>query len=221
MGAKVLSKYSYDIDITNLDAVLFSFYWLDIQSIKKYLAQYAQKWNGGFSEDIDIDPLLHLQYAYNPNPQRATFFSVGKNTTIMFPNLQDGWRTLFHNIARGLKAKACNMTIMDDKRMIDPGNYLDYVEDSLARVVYTIKEDKWIFFEQGTPLPFENTAYYTAKQKKERLNKRIMLEYCESLRITKNGVISLAFENAFSFEMFWGGKYANSKGFGSTSLMRK
>ena len=216
-----MSKCSNDIDIASLDAVLFSFYWSDIRSLKEYLAQHAQEWNGAFSEDVNINPLLNLQYAYNPNPQRATFFSVEKNTTIMFPNLQDGWRTLFNNIAHGLKTKACCITIMDDKKMIDSANYFHYVEDSFVRTIYTIKENKWAFFEQGSPLSFENTAYYTAKQKKERLNKRIMLEYCESLGIIKNGIISLAPNNAFSFEMFWTGKFTDNKGFGRTSLVRK
>jgi hypothetical protein len=99
-----MSKPFYDVNIADLDAVLFSFYWIDISSVKEYLAQQTQGWNAVFSEDINISPLLDLQYIYGPNPKRATFFSVGINATIMFPNLQDGWYTLFNNITHSLKA---------------------------------------------------------------------------------------------------------------------
>ena len=113
------------IDIANLDAVLFSFFWLDIQSVKAFLAQSANNKEGSvFSKDIDIKPLLNLQYGYNQNPQRATFFSVGKNAAIMFPNLQDGWVTLFWSISRGLKARACYMKIMDHNKLVNSSNYL-------------------------------------------------------------------------------------------------
>jgi len=210
-----------DIDIANLDAVLFSYFWLDIKSVKKLLEQRTQKDNAIISGDIDIKPLLELNYAYNPNPKRATFFTTSENAAIMFPNVQDGWSTLFHVIANGLKAKACCMIIMDCSKFADSSNYLIHLEDSQCRVIYTLKEDKWVFYQEGAPLSFENTDYYTAKQKRERLSKKIMLEYCENLEISKNGIITLNADEAFSYELGWTGKFANSKGVGSTSFVRK
>ena len=202
------------VDITVLDAVLFSVYWTDIQVIREHLAQNK---NATFTSDINIEPLLNLQYAYNPNPLRATFFPMANGYTIMFPNLQDGWATLFYNITRRLKAKSCYMTIMDYKKLVDASNYFIYCEYSQERVVYTLKEDRWMFYEQGVPLSFENTAYYTARQKKERLSKEIMMEYCESLGITSNGLIHLNPDGAFSYE-YGKGQY---KGAGATSFARK
>ncbi|MDR2546826.1 MAG: hypothetical protein LBC96_04850 [Lachnospiraceae bacterium] len=210
-----------NVDIANLDAVLFSYFWLDIKVVRGFLEQRTQKDNAVISDNVDINPLLSLYYAYNPNPKRAIFFSVADNATIMFPNLQDGWNTLFHVIANGLFAKACNMTIMDNSKFTDSSNYLIYSDDSQKRVVYTLKEDRWVFFEQGAPLPFEDTAYYNARQKRERLSKEIMLEYCESLEIAKNGIITLNADGAFSYELYWSGKLAGSRGAGSTSFVRK
>ena len=57
-----------------------------------------------------------------------------------------------------------------------------------------------MFFEKGAPASFENTNYYTAQQKRERLSKKIMLEYCEHLEITKNGIMTLNIDGAFSCE---------------------
>ena len=206
-----------NIDISNLDAILFSYFWLDIKSVRTLLEQGILK-NAVITEDADIKPLLNLQYGYNTTPMRATFFSVAKNTTIMFSNLQDGWATLYNTIANRLKAKSCYMRIMDCNKIVDASNCFIYCEDSKERIVYTLKEHKWVFYEQGMPLPFENTNYYTAKQKKERLNKKIMVEYCEHLGISKNGIITLNASGAFSYEY---GKCANSKGIDSAYFVRK
>jgi hypothetical protein len=210
-----------DIDIANLDAVLFSYFWLDIKIVRKILEQRTQKDNAIISEDIDIKPLLDLNYTYNPNPKRATFFSASENATIMFPNMQDGWNTLFHVIANGLKMKACYMAIMDYRKLVDSSNYLIHIEDSQRRVVYALKENKWVFYEEGTPLSFENTVYYNAKLKRERLSKEVMFEYCERLEISKNGIITLSADEAFSYELYWSGKFAGSRGVGPTSFIRK
>ena len=205
-----------DIKIANLDAVLFSYFWHDIKSVKEIVEQLTLK-GAAISKDVDIEPLLNLSYAYGPSLMRATFFSTSENTTIMFPNLQDGWFTLFSTITSKLKAKSCYMKIMDSNKIVDGANYLVYCEGSQERVVYTLKENRWVFWEQGAPQHFENTAYYTAKQKKERLSREIMLGYCENLEITKNGVVTLNIDSAFSYEL----GNATGKSVGSTSFIRK
>ena len=184
------------IEMAALDAIIFSFFWTDIQTIKSYLAQNSK---AVFSDDINIEPLLNLQYAINPNPKKAVFFPVKKYCTIMFPNLQDGWFTLFANIAWGLNIKSCHIRIMDDIKIVDPSNFFCHYENGVERVVYTLKENKWVFHEQGEPLQFENRDCYNARIKKERLNKPIMLEYCEHLEIAKNGLIDFDVSEAFSY----------------------
>ena len=205
-----------NIDIVRLDAVLFSHFWLDIKSVKELLEQMTLK-GSSISQDIDINPLLDLQYAYGPSPMRATFFPITENTTIMFPNVQDGWFTLFSSITKRRNAKSCYMKIMDLNKIVDASNYFIYCENSQERIVYTLKEDRWVFWEQGTPLAFENTAYYTAKQRKNRLSKEIMLEYCENLEISKSGIITLNTDEAFSYELGGSGNFT----LGSTSFIRK
>ena len=207
------------IDIATLDAVLFSIYWTNIQAIKEHLAK-SKNAAFRFTNNINIEPLLNLQYAYNPNPQRAIFFPITRGCTIMFPNLQDGWASLFHNIANGLNSKACYMRIMDDT-IVETSNYLIHIENMQRRVVYTLKENKWIFFEQGTPLFFENQEHYNINPKKKRLNKTIMLEYSERLEITQNGIININTDGAFACELFWEGQFANSKGAGAVAFTRK
>lgn len=208
------------LDIGKIDAILFTYFWTNVNNIRAFLEQNNEK--AVFSDDIDIAPLLNLEYAYNPNPLRATFFSVTENTCIMFPKLQDGWSSLSSYITNGLKIKSYYFRIMDDKKILMPSNYLT-CNDGLGgrRTVYAQKENRWVFANVGEPLPFENTEYYSEKQIKARLNKDILLEYCEKLNITLNGKIDLNESIAFTYESYWEGEFAGSKGRGATSLARK
>ena len=45
------------------------------------------------------------------------------------------------------------------------------------RIVQVYKEDKWVFYEEGTPLAIENTNYYKRRFIKGRLNNSIIKEY--------------------------------------------
>ena len=208
------------IDINNLDALLFTFFWKDIKSIKSFL-ENGQSENTVFSDDVDITSLLNLEYAYNPNPLRATFFKVTENTCIMFPKLQDGWRSLSRQITQNMKATSCYMRIMDDKKILLPSNYFTYSNSGNERTVYASDEYRWVFANVGEPAFFENEDYYKNRMVKKRLNKNILIEYCDKLKITNSGVLEFSDECAFSYESYWEGEFADSKGTGSTSLAMK
>ena len=206
------------VNIAELDAILFTFFWTDIGSIKRHLEQGNR---GAFTDNTDIAPMLNLEYAYKPNPLRATFFEAGQNACIMFPNLQYGWQSLVGRIKQAMQIKSCYIRIMDDKKMLMPSNCLCYSEGRSKRTVYAQKEKRWVFADAGTPLFFETPQYYESKQIKARLNKKILLEYCERLGVSKSGAIDLCQDSAFSYEAYWEGKFADCKGRGPTSLRRK
>jgi hypothetical protein len=130
------------IDVAALDAVMFSWFWLNIDAVRECLARDEK---AAFSQDVDITPLLDLQIAYNPNSLRVTFFAAGENATIMMPNLQDGCYTLFRRVAAQTKARSFYACIMDDSKLLNPSNYLYYIDGARERVVYTMKEDRWVF----------------------------------------------------------------------------
>lgn len=60
------------INIHQLDALLFTYFWADIHTIRTYLEQNNK--GGIFSTEKDVDKSpLHLEYTYNPNPQKTAF----------------------------------------------------------------------------------------------------------------------------------------------------
>ena len=145
-------------------------------------------------------------YEYNQKasgrPMKAVFFAISDSITVMFSNLSDGWSTLVNIISSSIKTDSIYCKIMDDT-IKEPCNYFTYNEKGKAeRTVYTMKEGtKWFFYETGKTLFFENSENYKNKLKKTRLNKSIMTEYLNSLKLTNNGILSFVNEDNFSVEL--------------------
>ena len=56
------------------------------------------------------------------------------------------------------------------------------------RLIQAYKEDRWIFYEEGKPLSFENLDYYKRRRITDRLNNNIIREYMIQLGIDINTI---------------------------------
>ena len=55
--------------------------------------------------------------------------------------------------------------------------------DGRERIVHAIKEDRWVFFESGEPLPIEDVSLYRNKYKRKRINNEIIVMYLKRMGI--------------------------------------
>ena len=108
-------------------------------------------------------------FFYNP--------SSAVQKTIMVSNSTDGWIQICRAIGRELKCRYYYFS------MDNVGNLFESGDGVNKRIVYSIKEDKWIFHDAGEILPFENEGYYKKRKKSDRMNKQILMEYCEALNL--------------------------------------
>jgi hypothetical protein len=175
------------IDLDILD--FFTFTWLDtsMDIIEKYFGTNDfKKWNINIIENCM--ETIEIKFEYNPEIITA-YFVKGNNGIIMLPNLQDGWLSLFHRIAGDLKITGYHFKLCSDK---EPYNCIIYLENGIEkRICYTLKDTKWIFFEKGEPLFFEEPENYTKKIKKDRLDKEIMIKYCNKLGILNGNLLEI------------------------------
>ena len=166
----------------------FTFSWLDtsLGSIEKYfLVNNFNKFN------ITKEHNKNITVGFEYNPKIFVSHFVEKNNgIIMLPNLQDGWITLFYRLTSDLKINGYHFKICSNKV---PYNCIIYIEKGIKkRICYTLKDgNKWIFYETGTPLYFEEIKNYKNRIKKERLNKEIMLKYCSKLNIIKEKIMEI------------------------------
>lgn len=98
------------------------------------------------------------------------------------------WGTLCNYICS--KIKTYNISF----RFIADGSYAgfekrDYINsETQQRVVQSLigDNDKWEFYQNGEPIFFENTDYYTKRRIADRMNKDIIIEYVQRFGIPIN-----------------------------------
>ncbi|QHM70040.1 hypothetical protein C7M51_00300 [Mixta intestinalis] len=104
----------------------------------------------------------------------------------MVSNLQDGWGTLCHQLSKFTKHGFYSFRL-DEENKKDVMNSFDYVgyTDKLKkiRVVYSMTDPRWKFYQVGEMLWFENESYYNNRIIRKRINKYILTEYCNKLSL--------------------------------------
>jgi len=175
----------FDTTINKIDDFLRVFFKEKIENNKTIISRVKSNEFKALSECC-----LKAQQSYNIGSYEALFYnpSICKDKTIMISNLTDGWFTLCNVISHNLECSYYLFTI-DDRVSSEPSNSFRYVNKDVERVVYSMKDGKWIFYSEGVPLFFEDEKNYKKRIIKERLTKQILIEYCNllGLRVDENG----------------------------------
>ena len=132
--------------------------------------------------------ILQIENYYNPEYNTLLKFSWWESerypgTTFLCCNLQDGMSSYSEFFRRSLECEIfrCRMS-MDLSPQCYPCNTFSYTSSSgESRNVLTYTEGRWVFYESGNILPFENGEYYKNKYIKNRLNANILIEYITKL----------------------------------------
>lgn len=130
---------------------------------------------------------VYMEELYGQSPAvflGAVFFKPKqlKKGVIVLGN-SGGWATLCNYICKSLNS----FNIQFDINSVESGIYRNslIMSDSgkIVRTVQSIVNDKdiWQFSENGIPLWFENTELYKDPEKAKRINKEILIKYCEKL----------------------------------------
>ena len=136
---------------------------------------------------IDIQPFFlndcnWYPLSYNPVVLKVCLFETKDLRTVMISNLQDGAHSLFWNLATVLKVEAIAIRTSSKTTGDDIMNDLMYLnKGEEQRYVRTMTDPSWEFFEKGKPLWFEDVSLYSKRYKKDRMNRRIIVDYCLKL----------------------------------------
>ena len=119
-------------------------------------------------------------------------------------NRADGLQTGCYSFQKQLNCPYINISISTDKCLY-PKNHFEYVSiDNKERVVLALKEDRWTFFQQGEPLPFETMDYYNNRRIKDRMNFAIIKEYLLKMGIDFYKIDSLVNDCTTYIRTDWG-----------------
>lgn len=129
------------------------------------------------TRELEYSPTERKFLLYEPllNPRKTVFFS----------NMVDGWYTAVYNYTRLFKKDVFFPGFAISKGRFEPAYFFRYFKsvngEVEERTVYVMKENRWIFFESGTPLEIELTKNYSKKRKTERLNNEIIIGYLKKV----------------------------------------
>ena len=138
-----------------------------------------------FKESLSIS-----QYFNAPVGGRYERFSWWNNTqyletVFLTSNLSNGLDSLSRHFRAKLKCNLINICIsIEEDYKTGDFQWFQYIKpNGEERLIYANKEDRWIFYEEGEPLPFENKEYYKRRLIKDRLNNDIIVEYLSKMGI--------------------------------------
>ena len=104
-----------------------------------------------------------------------------QGTTVFYINYQDGWNSLIENYAKKFN-KTCVQVGMSDENTNFPMFKFKYYEGTKQRVILSYEDyKKWVFFQKGEKLPFEEDVFYNKRRIKDRLPNSLITEYLKKM----------------------------------------
>lgn len=163
--------------------LVFNYLNIDLDNIFLILSKSFDKRKYVINQDFFNTDFLKNSTSNDMGFPKAIFFSPKncQDKTIMISNYKDGWVTLGNFISNEYGAFNYNFRLSQDDSLINSFNYWEKGKE--LRVVYTMKDTKWVFYEQGNPLWFEDTNNYKKRFIKDRLNFNILTLYCKKIGI--------------------------------------
>lgn len=138
-------------------------------------------------EILEIDQAGTVTMRHFANSYVAIMYTLpGCGNAVVISSLPDGWITLCNSIAVQAKTYMYNFALSDEADP-DARNAMEFRDCSskvtIERVVYAMKDPRWIFYESGDRLWFEEPENYTKRLIKNRMNRAILIRYCEMLNL--------------------------------------
>lgn len=178
--------------VEELGSLVFSYFFIDIEVLKKWSREFFALDNRGEKYHIEEGP-LDLQIVRLGRPCsggaekiRAVIFSPKSlpSHCVFVSNYGDGWYTLINCICSDLGAKCISVSSTQDEVEFPINSLRVYEKTQVVRYVRAMLDgDRWDFFEKGTVQPFEVDAHYKKRRIKDRLSRTIIIDYLKKLDI--------------------------------------
>ena len=97
--------------------------------------------------------------------------------TIILTNIMDGYIQLFRNFSKSTRLDFYHLSILNNQKGYLNSYHFNFYSHKGNRHILCYQDPRWTFYEDGTPLPFEDLGRYKLRIKKQRLNKEVILHY--------------------------------------------
>ena len=153
----------------------------NLEKIKSFLLENKQNNYNIFYGKLDIEKDIIPKQGGAHFPKVVFFKPKQTDIVVQYSNYFDGLNSLSNCLSDNLKEPFYKFEFSNPETLDKKFSFGKYGAGEILRVVYAMQDPKWIFYEQGKILPFENTVNYEKKRIKDRLNKEIIIKYCSQL----------------------------------------
>ena len=141
-------------------------------------------------KDYQAPVVIHLEEVIpsgaHPIWNLALWQPTNTKGTVLFGNLQDGFTSVTWILNRNYKFKLTWIAVDFDIKNDEPEygmfhSFHHFYADGRERLVRAMWDDRWDFYEEGEPMPFEQTERYTERLRRKRLTNDMVLDYAKAL----------------------------------------
>lgn len=112
----------------------------------------------------------------------------GTSNYLVLAKLNDEWCILFDDLVWG-DGGASNLYNFNrlfgyegfNVHYSESGTVFNYYKENKKRVIYSIFDGKWVFYQKGEAMDFEDVSYYSKRKIADRFNSSIFIEYLKRL----------------------------------------
>ena len=173
--------------------------------------------SNGYQRMLSLDPsgeelslsnlqsLLSREEDVSPNSYTAFFYRPlnAPDFVCMRTPLEDGWQTLFNVLSLELGVESCRISASSGRE--DFYCFQSY-QQGKERIVYLMKDTKWIFYEKGERLPCEQSDMYAKQRIRDRLNEPMLLDYLLQVGLdVRDSLFYHSKDNVLVFYYTWEG----------------
>ena len=170
--------------INNKEQIVFSIFNTDnLDEIKLFLDENQKNNCKSFYKKLDIENDIVPERGGAHFPKVVFFKPVSACVTVQYSNYYDGWFTLSNYISEKIQKPFYLISFSNETSNDQCFLFSLYQNGAVKRMVRAMQDPKWIFYNDGTVLPFENEDYYKKRRINDRLNKDIIIEYCRKLKL--------------------------------------
>ena len=171
-------------DIIKFPLPCFSIFFYEISDFVKKI-----KNNTDFllKYDVTEDSIAYFssyfkEDVYNGRSRKILFAPLSNpNITVFATNQTDGANSMVFNLNRFLKCESISLSFSWGGRWLDIYCMEYWKDGESVRFVRSMQDPRWDFYEEGSPLWFEEPELYKQRIIKKRMNKEILIKYCNKL----------------------------------------
>ncbi|WP_283470535.1 hypothetical protein [Methylosinus trichosporium] len=178
--------------LTAYENFTFSIIPCDLHVAREMIRRQGAQWENIFEIDEDVHRDVRIIYDSPDGPKRYPSINVGillsevdgndGKKTLFVSSVTDGYSSMIFCISKLIPGAHFKFDVSRPD-LLYPGNAIRVLEDGKnVRTVYSMRDgERWVFFENGHPFPFEETDLCLARRKRDRLTPEIISTYLERI----------------------------------------